>query len=396
MSDAATHIAAWQAAGLIDDTTADRLRAADVGSGPATEPQADDGPSASARQRSAVSAMFGPSVTIPEVFGYLGGAFLLGAWSSFMARTAGSSGDSEIVLGVMALIAAGALAGLGMALRGRTERSSRAAGVAFVVATSYVAGAAASFSTGAGIEWPAIGVVSAAGALLVAIVFRAIHPAVLTQVGLLASLTALAGSALAWVQATFFAPGPPDATTGLPTATSGPDPIVLVIGSAVWWLLVAVTSALIGLWEARRGERLGDAGALRRAGVSRFWAGLTAVIGLATAVTMNAFVNDEYVRVLEPWIGVLALLILSAVLVERAFRREATSFIYAAALGLIVALSDLNLSYLSGSTEVALLIEGLILLGVGVAADRLRRRIGQPDAQPPALQPPAPANEALA
>jgi len=82
----------------------------------------------------------------------------------------------------------------------------------------------------------------------------------------------------------------------------------------------------------------------------------------------------------EPWIGDLALLVLSAILVERAFRRDATSFIYAAALGLLIALTDFNLNYLSDSTEVALLIEGLILLAVGVAADRLRRRIGRDDA----------------
>ena len=78
-----------------------------------------------------------------------------------------------------------------------------------------------------------------------------------------------------------------------------------------------------------------------------------------------------------------AVLVLSAVLVERAFRRDATSFIYAAALGLILALTDLNLSYLSSNTEVALLIEGLILLAVGVAADRLRRRIGRHETLPP-------------
>ena len=83
---------------------------------------------------------------------------------------------------------------------------------------------------------------------------------------------------------------------------------------------------------------------------------------------------------MEPWIGDLALLVLSAILVERAFRRDATSFIYAAALGLMIALTDFNLTYLSGSTEVALLIEGLILLAVGVIADRLRRRIGRGEA----------------
>jgi len=49
-------------------------------------------------------------------------------------------------------------------------------------------------------------------------------------------------------------------------------------------------------------------------------------------------------------------------------------------------------TYLSGSTEVALLIEGLILLAVGVVADRLRRRIGRGDAPLPGapdVEPPA-------
>ena len=85
---------------------------------------------------------------------------------------------------------------------------------------------------------------------------------------------------------------------------------------------------------------------------------------------------------MEPWVGDLALLVLSAILVERAFRRDATSFIYAAALGLMIALSDFNLTYLSDTTEAALLFEGLILLAVGFAADRLRRRIGRDGAQP--------------
>ena len=142
--------------------------------------------------------------------------------------------------------------------------------------------------------------------------------------------------------------------------------------------------ALVGLREARAGERDHDPAAARRAAVTRFWAGLTAVFGLALAVTQSAYQGgDQYGRVLEPWIGDVALLVLSAVLVERAFRRDATSFIYAAAVGLIIALTDFNVSYLSNSTEVALLIEGLILLGVGVAADRLRRRIGHDDGAPP-------------
>ena len=43
----------------------------------------------------------------------------------------------------------------------------------------------------------------------------------------------------------------------------------------------------------------------------------------------------------------------------------------------MVALTDINVSYLSDSTAAALLVEGLILLGVGLAADRLRRRVGE-------------------
>ena len=101
------------------------------------------------------------------------------------------------------------------------------------------------------------------------------------------------------------------------------------------------------------------------------------MLGLSQAISRSAgLANGEYGRVVEPWIGDLALVVLSAILVERAFRRDATSFIYAAALGLMIALTDFNVTYLSGSTEVALLIEGLILLAVGVVADRLRRRIG--------------------
>ena len=37
---------------------------------------------------SVASRMFGPSVQVAEVFGYLGGGFIIAAWSAFMATTA--------------------------------------------------------------------------------------------------------------------------------------------------------------------------------------------------------------------------------------------------------------------------------------------------------------------
>ena len=319
--------------------------------------------------------MFGPSVTISEVFAYLGGAFLLAAWSSFMARTE-SGGEAGVVLGAMALLAAGVLGAMGLALRGGSERMSRAAGVAFLLVASYAAVAAAAFGSAAGLEWPLNGVVASAVGLTTAIALRVVHPSVLTQVGVLGWLTALVGSTLSWLQVTLF-PEEFSPDTGLPIA-AGPDPLILVAATAVWWLVTAVAIALIGLREARIADRDADPGAGRRAAISRFWAGILAVVGLASAVTRSAaFADGEYGRVVEPWIGDLALLVLAAILVERAFRRDATSFIYAAALGLMIALSDFNLTYLSDTTEAALLFEGLILLAVGFAADRLRRRIGR-------------------
>ena len=373
MSDATEHIAGWEAAGLIDRETADRLRAASE-----SEARNTTAPDTASHPRSAAAALFGPSVTISEVFAYLGGAFLLAAWSSFMSRSSGPNGEPGVVLGAMALLAAGVLGVLGLRLMGGGERASRASGVAFLLASTYVAAAAAAFGNVAGLDWPALGVVASVAGLTTAIALRYIHPAALTQVGVLAWLTGLGVSTLSWLQVTLFPENfSPD--TGLPTST-GPDPMLLVVATAAWWLATAVGIALIGLREARIADRHADAGAGRRAAISRFWAGIVAVLGLSQAVSRSAgFANGEYGRVVEPWIGDLALLVLSAILVERAFRRDATSFIYAAALGLMIALTDFNLTYLSGSTEVALLIEGLILLAVGVVADRLRRRVGRGD-----------------
>jgi hypothetical protein len=383
MTDAGTHIATWEAAGLIDAATADRLRAADFGDvaplhdvAIAERPKTPGG--------SGASALFGPTVTIAEVFGYLGTAFLLAAWFALIARQAAGGSDPATTLGVGWAIAAIALTGLGAFLLRGDDRRRRGAGVAFLVGSLNAGAAAASLASGNGIEWPLVGVVGSAVALAVAIGMRSFHPAVLTQIGGLLALTSLAATLLAWLEQVLF---PADQFDGSLSPATGPDPIVLVLASATWWIAVAVFVGLIGLRESHDAGRRDDAAAARRAGTSRLWAGLVAIIGLATAVTRSDFTPDgSFGRVLEPWVGDVALLIVAGVLIERAFRREATSYIYAAALGLIIALSDFNLTYLSDSTETALFVEGLILLGAGIAADRLRRRVGRPD-DPPAATP---------
>lgn len=360
MSDASVHIGAWEAAGLIDRATADRLRAA-------TAAASDDAD----RPRSTVAEVFGPSVTIPEVFGYLGAAFLLGAASFTIGR---STADGAVDAGALSIVVGAALVAIGLFLRRGDARRSRAAGVAFVVATGYIsAGAYAALSESA-LSFATSATVAAGIGLVTAIALRRVHPGLLTQVGVLAWIVLLAQAVLALLDERVF-----QTAGGNPTGTV-PDPVLLVVLSAGFWLVVAVLIGLIGLTEARTGNRTGSRAAYRRAGLTRLWAGITAVTGLATAVMRSGPKPDDgYGRVIEPIVGEVALLVLAAVLVERAFRRGATSFIYAAALALIVALTDFNVSYVSGTTEVALLVEGVILLGVGVVANRLRRRIGNDD-----------------
>jgi hypothetical protein len=96
---------------------------------------------------------------------------------------------------------------------------------------------------------------------------------------------------------------------------------------------------------------------------------------------MRSYYDDnigQTIRIVPPWLAVLIVVGLSAVLVERAIRREASAYVFAAALGLIIALTDLNVSYIAptGGTEVALLVEGVLLVAAAFVAEWLRGRIG--------------------
>ena len=109
--------------------------------------------------------------------------------------------------------------------------------------------------------------------------------------------------------------------------------------------------------------------------------------------------GDQYGRLLEPWIADLAIAVVAAVLLERAFRRDSTAFILPAAIGLILAMTDFNFSYLAQSTYVGLLIEGEILLAVGYLGSRVRRRLADPARRTipafcPSAEPPAPVRDA--
>jgi hypothetical protein len=393
MDQVLDRIAAWEAAGLIDAATAERLRAAEAAQ--SRREAADAKPAAGAtapRGPSSVAAIFGPGVTIGEMFAYLGGAFLLGAYEVFVVRAAGFGAGSDMPVAIGWAVAAIALGIAGLVLRNGDDRRRRAAGVMFALSVVHAGSAGAAVASVAGIEWPGAGVIGALVSSAVAIGLRLVHPALLTQVALLASLTTFAGLSLRWLESVVV-PQRQFNDIGDPIPVGGLDPLLLVVASAVWWLALALIVGLIGLREANTADE--DPAAGRRAALTRLWAGLVAVIGLATAVTRSDYNYDpaagSYGRVIEPWIGDLAILVLAAILVERAFRRDASTFVYAAALGLMIALSDFNFTYLSSSTELGLLIEGVILLGAGVAADRLRRRIGRAEQEPDMAAPSAQA-----
>ncbi len=367
-------IAAWQAAGLIDAATADRLRTAEASApGAPAEGVSAGGVPADTRTSaphpagvaSAAGSFFGPTPTIVEMFGYLGALFLIAAWSTFLARIAGTSETtrSDMILTIGTGLGAAVLLGIGVALGAGDARRRRAGGAAIFVATLVAAAAGGFLGQVFHLDAPTSAILAAATGLLAATIGRLVLPAVTTQAALLLALTGLGWAALVRLQ--------PSSTFDLGNEPAA-DVVQLVILPAIWWLVVAVGLGALGLLESRTP----GAPAQRRAGLTRFWAGLVAVAGVATSVfTTGSLGNGEYGRLLEPWMGEAAVLIVSLVLVERAFRRDSSAFIFAAAIGLITALTDFNFRYLTNSTDVALLVEGLILIGAGFAADRLRRRI---------------------
>ena len=200
MDQVLDRIAAWEAAGLIDAATSERLRAAEAAqsSHETGDMRAPDAAAPARRGPSSVASISGPGITIGEMFAYLGGAFLLGAYETFVFRAAGSVDRGSLTITVGMMVAALALTLCGVVLRTGDARRRRAAGVVLALAVLHVGAAVAAGAEGAGFGWPAIGVIAGAVATLAAFGYRVLHPSLLTQVALLASLTSFAGVTLSW------------------------------------------------------------------------------------------------------------------------------------------------------------------------------------------------------
>ncbi|MGZ8515531.1 MAG: hypothetical protein ACXWXA_10870, partial [Candidatus Limnocylindrales bacterium] len=172
MDQVLERIAAWEAAGLIDPATAAQLRLAEAERPREPADQAGTAPPADSSPRrgpSSVAAVFGPGVTIGEMFAYLGGAFLLGAFETFITRLASSGDRSELPIAAGSLVAAVVLGVVGMNLMGGDARRRRAAGVMFALAVAHVGAFGAALAATIDIEWPLAGVIGAVLAALTAI-----------------------------------------------------------------------------------------------------------------------------------------------------------------------------------------------------------------------------------
>ena len=369
-------IDAWLAAGLIDEATAERLRAAETAAAPDARP---DNP------LQAASAMFGPPVTIVELFGYVGAGFLLAAWHVLAPDNDFSEAPNVVDQSIRWLVPAVAFVVIGLIARSGSPQLGRAAGVAFAIATIHAYGLFEGILRPGYIDPAEVAVAGLTA--LPALAFRRLHPSVLTQLTLVGALLLLAGVAFRWLSGVVFGVDTFERTPSETTATA--------LMTMAWWLAWAVGLGLLGRLEWRIGDdappsRNPDEDARARRGrVTRLIAGLTAVF----AVTAGAMVSGNEGRALPAWLGDLAILAVSGILLALAIRFGSLAYLLPAALGLIVALTDLNSQYVVERTGVgaALVVEGLILIGAGLVAERLRRAMARrrmaPGGEPPIAPP---------
>jgi len=372
-------IDAWEAAGLIDPETARRLREAeaDAVSEPDVQPEPEP---AEARAPGAGRAL---GVTAVELFIYLGAAFVLGAWYALVASTNPSFEDASARFGAAGLIAALALALLGVAMAGRDARFRRAAGVAFLVALP---------NLGAGVylladtlhhenypDAPTNALIASIVVLVAALGARRVVPALTTQLGLAVSVATAGAFAMGWLDAVLFPrggqewdPRPIDETAAL---------VRVVLSMAWWWAVAAVMALLLVILDPQpRTEG--------RTRLGRIAVGTTAVLGTTSAVLIRHDWSETSSLsgqpVLEPFVGAAVILAVSGVLVALALKRQSVGYLWPGGLGVFIALTWLNVEYLAVESGlwIALLVEGAVLFGVAFGVNRMGRQLRPAEAGP--------------
>jgi hypothetical protein len=353
-------IHAWQQAGLIDGSTASRLEEAEAAEPALEEPALPVG-----------GHVVGPReafVTAPELFAYLGGAFLLAAWYALAASTAPYAledawfGAAALVVTVVLGVAAGLLQ------RRADRRSRRAAGVALLVmlpnlgvALNNLVGAA---SGGPPYTGTIIPFAAALVVVLAALACRRLVPAMSTQTGLALACVAAGAYGLAWLESLLFPSRWTDGEYVVDTSTD----VVRTVGTIAWWMLVGTVMAVL-LVRLDQGE-----GVVGRRRLGRLAAGLTVVGGTAAAVMASGYTGEP---VFEPFVGAGLLALQGIVLVGLAGRLGAAEYVWPGGLAIFAALTYLNAQYLAVETGlwVGLLVEGCLLLGIGLVTRQVAGRI---------------------
>jgi hypothetical protein len=359
-------IEAWKAAGLIDPTTADRLREAEMDAVPVPEVEQAHPP--------ATGRTLG--VTAVELFLYLGAAFVLAAWYALIASTIPSSEDSSARFAAAGFIAAITLGILGVTIARRDARFHRAAGVAFLVALPNLGSGVFLLSDTLHPEAypdpPTNALVASIAVLVAALAARRAVPALTTQLGLAVSAVTVGAFAMGWLDAVLFPRGAMDYQ---PRPIDETADLARVLLSMVWWWAVAAVMAVLLVIRDQEPRTEG------RTLLGRIAVGLTAVVGTASAVSIRHDWSETSSLsgkpVLEPFVGAAIVLAVSGVLLALAVKRQSVGYLWPGGLGVFIALTWLNAEYLAVESGlwVALLVEAAVLFGVAFGVNRMGRRL---------------------
>jgi hypothetical protein len=362
-------IASWERSGLIDHDLAERLRAVEALEPAATTQLPIDAAALPPRVRS--------SGFILEFFAYLGGVFLLLAWYAWFVNEM-PEGDLARNRGiaVATLVPALLLGVVGWLLAARDdEHLRRAAAISFAVAipNAGVGTWALLRATVLGGEGDAAALAVGAGvALGVAIVARVRRPSAITQATLLAAWAAFALELASWVEGGLWSTTY-DRDYGDVVSRSTDEQLLWNVARLAWWWLIAAVPAIVMVRRPDRGP-----GHEARDAVARIGIGTIAVLGSATAAlaTYDWSSSRGGEPIFGPWLAAGIMLGVGGVFLVAARLSGSRIHLVTAGAAIIVGLTYLNAEFVAEAvgTPMALLVEGVILLGVAVlgwAAGRL-------------------------
>lgn len=355
-------IAAWEQSGVIDHDLAERLRAVEAAE-PAAAIEATLPPVAATTP----SARVRSSGFILEFFGYLGGLFLLLAWYAWFANEMPESESARNRgIAVAAFIPAVLLGAVGWILAARDDAHvRRAAAIAFAVAIPNVGvgtwallratvladgGDSAALAAGAGV------------ALALAIVARVRRPSAITQAALFAAWGVFALELAGWVEDGLWSTGYDDDEI----VVRSPDEQLLwnVVRLGWWWLIAAIPAIVMIRWpDHGPGHEARDA-------VARIGIGGIAVLGSAVAALAEYDWSSSRggEPIFGPWLAAGIMLGVAGVFLAAARVSGSRIHLVTAGAAIVVGLTYLNVEFVADAVgaPMALLVEGLILLGVAV------------------------------